>query len=100
MLGLDWHWTVYLLIGVCLPQVVPFVFYGIDKFLAKVSGPRIPEMVLLASTFLFGGLGSVIAMYLFRHKTSKSSFKVKFYIVWFLRILLLAGVIALLIFYF
>lgn len=100
MLGPGWHWAVYLLIGVSLPQMIPFIFYGIDKLLAKIGGPRIPESALLFTTFLFGGLGSFAAMRLFKHKTSKTSFKVKFYIVWVLRILLLAGLMVLLIFYF
>ena len=93
MPGLDWNLAFYLSLVVSVPQVLSFIFYTIDKLLAKTDGPRIPEMVLLCATFLFGGLGSQVAMVLFRHKTRKSSFKIKFYIVWFLRVLLLVGLV-------
>lgn len=100
MLGIAWPLVITFLLAVSVPQVIPFILYGIDKFLAKVNGPRIPELVLLASSFLFGGLGSQVAMSLFRHKTGKTSFKVKFYIVWFLRVLILVGLAVIIVFYF
>jgi len=93
-------WVLFALIALTIPHIIPFIIYAVDKMLAKVDGPRVPEMVLLASTFLFGGIGSFASMKIFKHKTSKTSFKVKFYIIWFLRILILVGLGALLVFYF
>ncbi|MBR2650823.1 MAG: DUF1294 domain-containing protein, partial [Clostridia bacterium] len=43
--------------------------YGVDKLKAKLGAWRIPEKVLLGFSFFGGGLGGVIAMLLFRHKT-------------------------------
>ena len=50
-------------------SVIAFALYFIDKALAKVGAWRIPEKVLLLLSVLFGGVGGLAAMLLFRHKT-------------------------------
>ena len=49
---------------------------GIDKFKAKRGYWRIPEGTLIMITVLGGGIGTLIGMYTFRHKTKKLKFTV------------------------
>ena len=55
-------------------NVITFLLYGIDKLCAKLCISRISERLLLASAFLFGGLGAGLGMLLFRHKIRKRKF--------------------------
>ncbi len=52
-----------------------FLLYGFDKLSALMHWQRIPEKTLWLSAFLGGSLGAVAGMYLFRHKTKKTSFQ-------------------------
>lgn len=54
-----------------------FVLMGIDKWKAARGSRRIPESTLLLPAALLGCVGSWSASALFRHKTSKSSFRWK-----------------------
>jgi len=61
--------------------IINFVLFniaGYDKYLATKNKRRIPENTLFSMAFLGGSIGLLLAMLLFRHKTSKSSFIVKF----------------------
>lgn len=53
---------------------IAFVLTGYDKYLAKAKKRRIPEKTLLSFVAIGGTIGAGIAMFFFRHKTSKSSF--------------------------
>lgn len=53
---------------------ISFLFFTIDKFLAQNQKRRISERNLLLLTFFGGSIGSVLSMFLFRHKISKPSF--------------------------
>lgn len=55
-------------------NAIVFALYGIDKRSAKQSEWRIPEKTLLAGTWLFGGVGAVLAMRVFHHKTQHRAF--------------------------
>lgn len=90
----------WLYIGIALAvcQTIPFIVYGIDKRLAIKGKSRISELSLLILTFLFGIIGSFLAMIIFRHKTIKGSFRAKFAVVSIARVLVLGGIVALLIF--
>ena len=61
--------------------VITFLIFGYDKLIAGSKRMRVPEAVLLALTFLGGTLGAFAAMALFRHKTLKSSFRRRMYMV-------------------
>ena len=50
-------------------NIVSFTLMGIDKRRAKRGEWRISEAALFTSALLFGGLGSTIGMWHFRHKT-------------------------------
>ncbi|MFA6363263.1 DUF1294 domain-containing protein [Methanoregula sp.] len=75
--------AVYVLVNIAV-----FCLYGYDKHMARTDGWRIPERILLV-TALFGPFGAYGAMRLFRHKTQK----IKFYLVPFLLILHIAGIL-------
>ncbi len=53
-----------------------FALMGIDKRRARKQERRIPERNLFLSALLFGGLGAVLGMQLFRHKTKHWYFAV------------------------
>ena len=63
-------------IYLCIINLAAFFCMGLDKLLAKWQARRIPERVLLMFAFLFGSVGSLFGMYLFRHKTRKPKFYV------------------------
>ncbi len=50
----------------------------LDKQNAKKGKRRIPEKTLFIITALGGGIGTIIGMYKFRHKTQKMAFVVGF----------------------
>lgn len=72
-------------------QILSFLIYGIDKLFAKLGIFRIPEKALLATTFIFGILGSIAAMMIFKHKTKKTSFRQNFAVIALLRIIVLVS---------
>lgn len=62
-------------------SLVTFLTYGYDKLIAGSGRTRVPERVLLALAFAGGTLGALAGMWLFRHKTAKASFRLKFWLV-------------------
>lgn len=67
-----------LLLYFLIINFVLFIIAGYDKYLAIKNKRRIPENTLFLMAFLGGSVGLLLAMLLFRHKTSKPSFIVKF----------------------
>lgn len=57
-------------------NLIVFGIYGFDKYNAMTKRPRIDERTLLAFAFLFGGLGALLAMQVFRHKTRHRIFRI------------------------
>ena len=55
-------------------NILSFILYGIDKYKAIHNMWRIPEIVLLSISLFGGGIGSILGMYAFRHKTKKKKF--------------------------
>ncbi|WP_310558505.1 DUF1294 domain-containing protein [Flavobacterium sp.] len=58
---------------------IAFILIGYDKHLAKARRQRIPELLLLSIVFWGGTIGSGLAMFVFRHKTSKTSYLWKYW---------------------
>jgi len=58
-----------LLILYAVMSLVSFCAMGIDKAKAKTGAWRIPEKTLFLFAALGGGIGGVLGMQLFRHKT-------------------------------
>lgn len=57
-------------------SVIGFVLMGADKRRAEKGAWRIPEKVLFGVSFLLGGVGSLVGMFVFRHKTKHASFRI------------------------
>lgn len=56
-------------------NVFAFFLYGIDKWKAKRSKWRIPEMTLLSIPAIGGSVGAWIGMKVWHHKTMHKKFK-------------------------
>ena len=50
-------------------NIIVFAMYGIDKHKAKRSSRRISEKTLILSALFFGGTGTLLGMFAFKHKT-------------------------------
>ena len=55
-----------------------FFMFGFDKWRACRSGWRVPESVLVLLGALGGWPGGLLGMIVFRHKTAKWTFKLKY----------------------
>ena len=78
-----------IIIYLVLINALSFAIYGWDKFLAVKNKRRVSEFNLLLLTGIGGTIGGLLAMYLFKHKTSKFSFVLMFYSILILQIILL-----------
>lgn len=65
------------LIGI---STITLLFYAYDKFQSKHGGFRIPEIILHTITLAGGTPGALLGQQVFRHKTSKRSFRLWFYL--------------------
>lgn len=74
-------------------NLAAFITFGFDKVIAGSSHTRVPEIVLLALTFGGGFIGAFLGMQFFHHKTIKSSFQLKFWVVAVLGMILTAALI-------
>ena len=59
-------------------NAVAFLTFGLDKWRAGRSGQRVPELTLALLGALGGWPGGLLGMNLFRHKTAKWTFKLKY----------------------
>ena len=55
-------------------NILAFIIYGIDKYLAVKKLYRVSEYSLFVLSIFGGGLGSIIGMKVFHHKTRKLIF--------------------------
>ena len=67
-----------IVIYLILINIIAFLAMYIDKRKAKKGKRRIPEKTLFILVGLGGGIGGILAMYLFRHKTKKTRFVIGF----------------------
>ena len=65
-----------LLIYLAVINFIAFAAYAVDKVNAAKHRSRIKIVTLLGLAFVGGSVGSLLAMYLFRHKTRKNYFTV------------------------
>ena len=64
---------------IVLASVYAFFVFGWDKHCAGKRGKtRVPEIHLLAASAVVGLPGAIAGMLIFRHKTAKTMFKLKF----------------------
>ena len=62
-------------------NIITFLVFGYDKWLAKNNKRRISEQNLLLISLFFGSVGGIFGMFIFRHKISKWSFLWKFILI-------------------
>ena len=74
---------------VVVMNIVSFALMGHDKNRARQGKWRVPEKTLFLVTACFGGLGGVLAMKVFHHKTQHWYFKVFFPVLLIVQIALL-----------
>lgn len=67
-----------ILLYVIIINVIGFLAMLIDKKKAKRGSWRIAEKTLFTITLLGGGIGTILGMYAFRHKTKKLRFTIGF----------------------
>ena len=67
-----------IIIYLLIINLVSFLSMGIDKWKAKRGAWRIPEQTLISMVLLGGGIGGIIGLYMFRHKTKKPRFYIGF----------------------
>ncbi len=70
-------------------NVLTFIITAYDKKLAFKKQNRVPENKLLLLVAIGGTIGGLLAMLIFKHKTSKISYLIKFFIIVILQILLI-----------
>ena len=75
---------------IAVMNVVAFTLMGIDKRRARRGAWRISERALFMTTACFGGLGGVLGMKVFHHKTQHWDFRVFFPVLLVLQIAILA----------
>lgn len=71
-------------------NIIGFLSMYIDKRRAKRNEWRIKEGTLFSIALLGGGIGGIIGMYKFRHKTKKLKFTIGFPTIVILQIVLIA----------
>ena len=67
-----------LLVWLAIINLSTFLTFGFDKWRAGRAGWRTPENTLLLMAALGGWPGGLLAMNVFRHKTAKWTFKLKY----------------------
>ena len=77
-----------IIIYLLIINVLGFLAMGFDKWKAKRGRWRIPEDSLFMFTILGGGIGTIVGIYTFRHKTKKIKFTVGMPLILILEILL------------
>ena len=63
---------------VAVMNIISFALMGYDKRCARRGERRVPERRLFLAAACFGGLGGVLGMQVFRHKTKHWYFRVFF----------------------
>lgn len=88
------HWLANWLLAA---NLVTFGYYGLDKALAgRFVVMRIPETVLHTLSAVGGSPAALLAMWFFRHKTIKTSFRVLFWSIVVLQVAFSAYILKLL----
>lgn len=70
-------------------NIFVFILAGYDKNQARKNKRRIPENTLFFFEAIGGTIGLLLAMLFFRHKTSKTSFIIKFSLIFLIQIVMI-----------
>lgn len=74
-----------------ITNLISFCLMRHDKKCARQGKWRVPEKTLFLATVLFGGLGGVLGMKVFHHKTKHWYFKVFFPVLLVMQVALLTA---------
>lgn len=74
--GFDWQTVLFIYLAAV--NLLLFAVMGADKRRARRHARRVPERTLFTLCLLGGGLGGVLGMWVFRHKTRHWKFVVGF----------------------
>ena len=80
-----WAWLI------CI-NLVAALAYVWDKVSAQTSAWRVSEYLLLGLGLSGGTIGALVASQLIRHKTSKGAFRLKFWLITGIQVLIIVGV--------
>ncbi len=72
-----------------LINIITFALYAIDKLNAKTDSWRISERMLILFAVAGGSVGALLGMYICRHKTRKTKFKIVIPVVLVVQLVLL-----------
>jgi len=78
----------YYLAGI---NLLAFLTFGWDKWAARRDARRVPEARLLLLAALLGAPGAWLGVRVFRHKTVKTSFRIRLVLVTLLNVAALVG---------
>ena len=77
-----------------LINIITFAIYAIDKRNAKTDSWRISERMLILFAVAGGSTGALLGMYICRHKTRKTKFKIGIPVIMIIQILSLYFIMA------
>ncbi|MEH6939751.1 DUF1294 domain-containing protein [Bacillus sp. JJ664] len=69
-------------------NILSYTVMGIDKYRARRKLWRVPERILFLLAIIGGSIGSILAMYYFRHKTKHPKFVFGYWIILFIQCVL------------
>lgn len=72
-------------------NLVTFIVYWFDKWMARAHGWRIPEWILWLLALLGGSVGALLAVELLHHKSKKLSFQLVLWLIVLLQLVAGAG---------
>jgi len=79
-------WILYFIIYLVVINIITFLVMGLDKWKAKRGSWRIQESALFTFVLFGGGIGGILGMIYFHHKTKKLKFQIGFPVITILEI--------------
>lgn len=76
----------YFIIYMLTINIITFLVMGLDKWKAKRGSWRIQESALFTFVIFGGGIGGILGMIVFHHKTKKPKFQILFPLITILEI--------------
>ncbi|MBQ3854856.1 MAG: DUF1294 domain-containing protein [Anaerovibrio sp.] len=73
---MEFTWQNVFIVYLLMINLIALVVYGWDKICAMQDWWRVQEFSLFIVALLGGGIGALLAMKLFRHKTLHAKFKI------------------------
>lgn len=79
-------WILYFIIYLVVINIITFLVMGLDKWKAKRGSWRVQESALFTFVLFGGGIGGILGMIYFHHKTKKLKFQIGFPLITILEI--------------